>query len=197
MTRIIASKGRWTTFADSRSLTVYLLASPWVAWIIYIAAAISIGLKDRSKVFRAVLYCESLSPRVGSLGILLDPFAHTPSPSSRFYRLLTMDPWLMGPRSSLVSSASNPQVPQPTRPTRSKTLPSFFSAAVINVISILLEVTIAIILCRQFFTLRSFRKAGAVSTGVTSSRSFTLGGASLPLIFRLGVFGLCIILALM
>lgn len=59
MIRIIASKGRWTTFCDSQGLHIYLLASPWVVWLIYIVSALSIGLKDRRKVFRAVLYCVS------------------------------------------------------------------------------------------------------------------------------------------
>ncbi|KAL7409864.1 hypothetical protein BDY24DRAFT_418571 [Mrakia frigida] len=142
--RIIASKGRWTTFCDSQGLHIYLLASPWVVWLIYIVSALSIGLKDRRKVFRAVLYCA------------IDD-------------------------SSLVDGTT-------------------IFTAVINVITIVLEISVAIILCRQFLTLRSFRKAAVVSTGglnqSSSSRSFTLGGASLPLIFRLGLFGLCVILAL-
>ena len=40
---IVSAKGRFTNFAESKALTVGLLVSPWVLWLIFLIAGLVVS----------------------------------------------------------------------------------------------------------------------------------------------------------
>lgn len=56
LSRIISSQGRWRAFADAKLLTIVLLAGPWVVWIAFIVAGVVLSLEDQTIVHKAIFY---------------------------------------------------------------------------------------------------------------------------------------------
>ncbi|KAL7416264.1 hypothetical protein BDY24DRAFT_368620 [Mrakia frigida] len=55
--RVVAAKGRFSQFSDSRALTLILLLTPWVVYFSFLTAGLIVGFSHREKVYVAIFYC--------------------------------------------------------------------------------------------------------------------------------------------